>query len=84
MKTVQMTLDDELLTRVDRAAKKLGTTRSGFARQALRGALRHRAPARKSRARFDPAAHTRWLHRFWKGQQPQVSTDTLLQNDRSE
>jgi metal-responsive CopG/Arc/MetJ family transcriptional regulator len=39
MKTVQMTLDEELVTRVDRAAKKLGTTRSGFTRQALRDAL---------------------------------------------
>ncbi len=35
-----MTLDEELVTRVDRAAKKLGTTRSGFTRQALRDALR--------------------------------------------
>ncbi len=41
MKTVQMTLDEELVTQVDRAARKLGTTRSGFTRQALRDALRH-------------------------------------------
>ncbi|OFV86917.1 MAG: CopG family transcriptional regulator [Acidobacteria bacterium RBG_16_68_9] len=39
MKTVQMTLDEELVTKVDRAARKLGTTRSGFTRQALREAL---------------------------------------------
>lgn len=39
MKTVQMTLEEELLTRVDRAARKLGTTRSAFARKALRDAL---------------------------------------------
>ncbi len=41
MKTVQMTLDEDLVTRVDRAARMLGTTRSGFTRQALREALRH-------------------------------------------
>lgn len=41
MKTVQMTLDEELVTRVDRAVRKLGTTRSAFTRQALRDALRH-------------------------------------------
>lgn len=40
MRTVQMTLDEELVLKVDRAARKLGTTRSGFARQALSDALR--------------------------------------------
>jgi metal-responsive CopG/Arc/MetJ family transcriptional regulator len=39
MKTVQMTLDEELVAAVDRAAKKLGTTRSAFTREALRTAL---------------------------------------------
>lgn len=39
MKTVQMTLDEELLEAVDEAAKELGTTRSAFARKALRQAL---------------------------------------------
>lgn len=39
MKTVQMTLDEELVQAVDKAAKRLGTTRSGFAREALRQAL---------------------------------------------
>lgn len=39
VRTVQMTLDEELVAAVDRAAKKLGTTRSQFARQALREAL---------------------------------------------
>ena len=62
MRTVQMTLDEDLVTAVDRAAKRLGTTRSAFTRDALRAALhgvrtrelerRHRkgyekAPARK-------------------------------------
>lgn len=40
MKTVQMTLDEELIVKVDRAVRKLGTTRSAFAREALREALR--------------------------------------------
>jgi metal-responsive CopG/Arc/MetJ family transcriptional regulator len=40
MKTVQMTLDESLVKAVDSAAKKLGTTRSGFTRQALRAALK--------------------------------------------
>ena len=39
MKTVQITMDDELVARVDERAKRLGATRSGFARQALRAAL---------------------------------------------
>jgi len=40
MKTVQMTLDETLVKAVDGAAKKLGTTRSAFTREALRSALR--------------------------------------------
>ena len=39
MKTVQMTLDEDLVDQVDRAAATLGTTRSGFTRDALRSAL---------------------------------------------
>ena len=39
MKTVQMTLDEDLVNAVDKAAKRLGTTRSAFARDALRSAL---------------------------------------------
>jgi hypothetical protein len=33
MKTVQMTLDEQLVKAVDSAAKKLGKTRSGFTRE---------------------------------------------------
>ncbi|HJQ98050.1 MAG TPA: ribbon-helix-helix domain-containing protein [Candidatus Polarisedimenticolaceae bacterium] len=40
MRTVQMTLDDALVRDVDRAAKRLGTTRSAFTRDALRSALK--------------------------------------------
>ena len=39
MKTVQITLDENLVKAVDSAAKKLGTTRSAFTREALRSAL---------------------------------------------
>ena len=40
MKTVQMTLDENLVKAVDTAVRKLGTTRSAFTRGALRSALR--------------------------------------------
>ncbi len=39
MRTVQMTLNEDLVEAVDRAAERLGTSRSGFTRQALRDAL---------------------------------------------
>lgn len=40
MRTVQMTLEENLVRAVDKAAKKLQTTRSGFTRNALRSALK--------------------------------------------
>ncbi len=40
MKTIQMTLDDELVAAVDDAVKKLNTNRSAFARKALRDAIK--------------------------------------------
>jgi metal-responsive CopG/Arc/MetJ family transcriptional regulator len=40
MKTVQMTLDEGLVTAVDRVVRRLGTNRSAFTREALREALR--------------------------------------------
>ena len=40
MKTIQMTLDEELVKKVDRAVRRLRTTRSAFAREALRQALK--------------------------------------------
>ena len=39
MKTVQMTLDEDLVEAVDRASRKLGTSRSAFTRDALRQSL---------------------------------------------
>ncbi len=41
MRTVQMTLDDDLVTTVDRVASRLRTTRSAFTRDALREAVAH-------------------------------------------
>lgn len=39
MKVVQMTLDEDLVKAVDKAVKRLRTTRSAFTRRALREAL---------------------------------------------
>jgi len=49
MRTVQMTLDERLVDRVDRAARKLGTTRSAFTRDALRDALARMVMQEKER-----------------------------------
>ena len=40
MRTIQMTLDDELVATVDRVVKKLNTTRSAFTRKALKDAIK--------------------------------------------
>jgi metal-responsive CopG/Arc/MetJ family transcriptional regulator len=42
MRTIQMTLDDDLVESVDKIARDLGTTRSAFTRDALREALERR------------------------------------------
>jgi metal-responsive CopG/Arc/MetJ family transcriptional regulator len=39
MRTIQMTLDDELVETVDKLVKELQTTRSAFTRNALREAV---------------------------------------------
>ncbi len=41
MRVVQMTIDEDLIRAVDKAAKRIGTTRSGFTRHALRSALKN-------------------------------------------
>ena len=40
MRTIQMTLDDDLVAAVDTVVKKLKTTRSAFTRKALKDAIR--------------------------------------------
>jgi metal-responsive CopG/Arc/MetJ family transcriptional regulator len=49
MRTVQMTLDERLVERVDRAARRLGKSRSSFTRDALRDALARLATLEKER-----------------------------------
>jgi len=39
---------------------------------------------RRSRKRFDPVEHARWLRDFWKRQPRQASTDELLKRERAE
>jgi Arc/MetJ-type ribon-helix-helix transcriptional regulator len=39
LKTIQMTLDENLVEEIDKVVKKLGTTRSAFARDAFRAAI---------------------------------------------
>jgi metal-responsive CopG/Arc/MetJ family transcriptional regulator len=39
MRTIQMTLDDDLVTAVDSISKELRTSRSAFTRKALRDSL---------------------------------------------
>lgn len=46
MRTVQMTLDDELVEQVDRVVQALKTTRSAFTRMALQEALKKQSEMR--------------------------------------
>lgn len=41
MKTIQMTIDEPLLTEVDQVITELHTTRSAFIREALKAAIQH-------------------------------------------
>jgi CopG family transcriptional regulator / antitoxin EndoAI len=47
MKTIQMTINDDLLIAVDQVTQTLQTTRSAFIRSALQLALRHYAVLQK-------------------------------------
>jgi metal-responsive CopG/Arc/MetJ family transcriptional regulator len=40
MRTIQMTLDDDIVESVDKIVRELGTTRSAFTREALRAAVK--------------------------------------------
>ena len=58
MKTVQMTLEEDLVTQVDRLVHKLKTTRSAFARDALRDALaKHRVRELEQKHRLGYQKH---------------------------
>lgn len=72
MKTVQMTLDEDLVKAVDKAAKQLGTSRSSFAREALRSALkrmRMSALERKHRAGYERKPVRRGEFDAWENEQ---------------
>ncbi len=72
MKTVQMTFEEDLLKRVDRAARKLRTTRSAFARKALREALGRLAAAeleRRHRRGYEAKPVRRGEFDLWEAEQ---------------
>ena len=82
MKIIQVTMDAELAARVDECAGRLGATRSGFTREALRAALqryeekeleeRHRAGYRDTPSRpreFEiPEDDWAWGDGAWSGE----------------
>ncbi|MGH9369773.1 MAG: CopG family transcriptional regulator [Thermoanaerobaculia bacterium] len=72
MRTVQMTLDEDLVEAVDRAARRLGKSRSAFAREALRDALarvRARALEEKHRAGYKVKPIRRGEFSVWESEQ---------------
>ena len=72
MKTVQMTLDEDLVEAVDRVARKLGTSRSAFAREALRDALarvRARGLEQRHRAGYGRSPVRRGEFGVWEREQ---------------
>lgn len=72
MRTVQMTLEPDLVAAVDRAAKRLRTTRSGFTRKALREALervRMKALDRQHRKGYEARPVRRGEFEGWEREQ---------------
>jgi metal-responsive CopG/Arc/MetJ family transcriptional regulator len=72
MKTVRITLDDDLVASVDRVARKLGKSRSAFTREVLREALarvRARALEEKHRAGYEGQPARRGEFSAWKPEQ---------------
>jgi metal-responsive CopG/Arc/MetJ family transcriptional regulator len=72
MKTVQMTLDEDLVKQVDTAAKRLHTTRSAFTRRALTEALRRLATTRlesKHRAGYKARPVRKGEFDIWEDEQ---------------
>lgn len=72
MKTVQMTLDEDLVKAVDSAAKRLRTTRSAFTRNALRDALRKLtvcAMERRHRAGYEKRPARKGEFDLWEPEQ---------------
>lgn len=72
MKTVQMTLDNDLVKAVDRVARKLKTSRSAFTRKALREALaRHNSQELERKHRQGYQNHPVAIDEFsvWEAEQ---------------
>jgi len=72
MRTIQMTLDDDLVKAVDRVSKELCTSRSAFARMALRDALvRHKLKEleRKHRRGYEQQPVAADEFSFWETEQ---------------
>jgi len=72
MKVVQMTLDEALVDGVDRAVKRLKTSRSAFTRDALRAALarlREIELERKHREGYQCKPVRRGEFSRWSGEQ---------------
>ncbi len=74
MKTVQMTLEEELVLEVDKAkaAKRIGMTRSAFTRDALRSALkslRVKQLEKKHREGYKRMPVNRGEFTVWEGEQ---------------
>ena len=72
MRTIQMTLDDDLVEAVDRIVKALKTTRSGFTRTALREAINNlnvRQLEKKHRSGYEIHPVNKGEFSMWEGEQ---------------
>ncbi|MBK7916857.1 MAG: ribbon-helix-helix protein, CopG family [Chloroflexi bacterium] len=72
MKTVQMTIDENLLVQVDTLVAELGTNRSAFMRDALESALKQRQVTlleQQHRAGYERQPLTPDEFDIWQGEQ---------------
>ena len=72
MKTIQMTLDEDLVEAVDKAVKRLRTTRSAFTRKALKEALKRLAVTdleRRHRKGYETHPVKRGEFSVWESEQ---------------
>ena len=72
MKTVQMTLDEDLVREVDGVAREIGSSRSAFTRDALRAAVaKHRIAQleKKHRQGYEKRPVRRGEFDIWENEQ---------------
>lgn len=72
MKTIQMTLDDDLVEEVDKTVRELKTTRSAFTRIALRDAIKNLNVSRlekKHRRGYEVHPVNKDEFSIWEGEQ---------------